>query len=220
MKTYLVGGAVRDTLLGIDFKDKDWVVVGGDPTEMLKKGFTQVGQDFPVFLHPLTKEEYALARTERKSGRGYQGFSFDTSKYITLDQDLIRRDLSINAMAMTDKGELIDPYGGKKDLDNKILRHVSPAFIEDPLRILRVARFAARFHHLGFRIAPETLSFMADMVQAGEANHLVPERIWQETDRALAEQSPWVYFETLQTIGCLKTIFPELDALFGIPQPS
>ncbi len=219
MKTYLVGGAVRDTLLGIESKDKDWVVVGSEPDEMLQKGFIQVGQDFPVFLHPDTKEEYALARRERKSGQGYHGFSFDTSTSVTLEQDLIRRDLSINAMAMTDKGIIIDPYGGQEDLKNKRLRHVSPAFTEDPLRVLRVARFAARFHHLGFRIAAETLSFMTDMVQSGEANHLVPERIWQETDRALSEQSPWIYFEMLKAVGCLAIVFPELDALFGIPQP-
>lgn len=219
MQTYLVGGAVRDLILGIECKDKDWVVVGSDPKEMLSKGFSQVGQDFPVFLHPKTHEEYALARTERKSGQGYQGFAFDTSKSVTLEQDLIRRDLSINAMAMSEDGTIIDPYNGQDDLANKILRHVSPAFIEDPLRILRVARFAARFAHLGFKIAPETLSFMQDMVDNNEADHLVPERIWQETERALGEKSPWVYFQTLRDIGCLDKIFPEIDALFGIPQP-
>jgi tRNA nucleotidyltransferase (CCA-adding enzyme) len=219
MKTYLVGGAVRDTLLQLDFKDKDWVVVGSDPEEMITKGFAQVGQDFPVFLHPDTHEEYALARTERKSGHGYQGFSFDTSKSVTLEEDLIRRDLSINAMAMSEDGTIVDPYGGQQDLENKILRHVSPAFTEDPLRILRVARFYARFHHMGFRIAPETMSFMRTMVQAGEANHLVAERVWQETERALGERSPWVYFEVLREVGCLQVVFPEIDKLFGIPQP-
>ena len=219
MKTYLVGGAVRDKLLGIACKDNDWVVVGSDPNEMIGKGFTQVGQDFPVFLHPETQEEYALARTEQKSGHGYQGFSFDTSKTVSLEQDLIRRDLSINAMAMDEEGAIIDPYHGQSDLENKILRHVSPAFTEDPLRILRVARFAARFHHLGFRVAEETISFMKDMVKNGEANHLVAERIWQETDRALGESSPSIYFEILREVGCLNVIFPEIDALFGIPQP-
>ncbi|WP_197473127.1 multifunctional CCA addition/repair protein, partial [Oleiphilus sp. HI0123] len=194
-------------------------VVGSNPDEMLKQGFTQVGQDFPVFLHPKTREEYALARTERKNGQGYQGFSFDTSKSITLEQDLIRRDLSINAMAMSADGELIDPYGGQDDLKNRLLRHVSPSFTEDPLRILRVARFAARFYHLGFKIADETLDFMSKMVLKGEANHLVPERIWQETERALSEKSPWIYFEVLRKVGCLKVVFPEIDALFGIPQP-
>lgn len=219
MKTYLVGGAVRDSLLGLNSKDKDWVVVGSDPEEMLQNGFTQVGQDFPVFLHPKTHEEYALARTERKSGHGYQGFSFDTSKSVSLEEDLIRRDLSINAMAIAEDGTLIDPYGGQQDLEKKILRHVSPAFTEDPLRILRVARFYARFHHLGFSIAPETLAFMKEMVKEGEANHLVAERVWQETERALGENSPWVYFSTLREVGCLQIVFPEIDKLFGIPQP-
>lgn len=219
MKIYLVGGAVRDKLLGISCKDKDWVVVGSTPEEMLEQGYTQVGLDFPVFLHPSTKEEHALARTERKSAPGYQGFSFDTSKSVTLDQDLIRRDLSINAMAMAEDGSIIDPYGGQQDLEKKILRHVSPAFIEDPLRVLRVARFAARFHHLGFKVAPETLAFMKEIVQSGETDHLVAERIWQETERALGEKSPWIYFEILREVGCLSVIFPEIDALFGIPQP-
>lgn len=218
MKTYLVGGAVRDKLLDIDSKDKDWVVVGSNTQEMLQLGYSQVGCDFPVFLHPKTKEEYALARMERKSGQGYQGFSFDTCKDITLEQDLLRRDLTINAMAIDDQGNIIDPYNGQKDLNNKLLRHVSPAFIEDPLRILRVARFAARFHHLGFSVAKETLAFMQNMVQQGEAQHLTPERVWQETERALGEKSPWVYFEVLREAGALAQVFPEIDALFGIPQ--
>jgi len=219
MKTYLVGGAVRDRLLKLEVHDKDWVVVGSSVTEMLNQGFSQVGADFPVFLHPQTKEEYALARTERKSGLGYQGFKCETSESVTLEEDLLRRDLTINAMALADNGDIIDPYHGQKDLQLKTLRHVSPAFSEDPLRILRVARFAARFAHMDFTIAEETMQLMTDMVTHGEAEHLVAERIWQETYRALKEPSPWIYFETLRKTGCLKVLFPEIDKLFGIPQP-
>lgn len=219
MKTYLVGGAVRDQLLNIASKDQDWVVVGASPTEMLALGFSQVGADFPVFLHPKTQQEYALARTERKSGKGYQGFEVQFSKDVTLEEDLIRRDLTINAMAQAEDGSIIDPYKGQQDLANKVLRHVSEAFSEDPLRVLRVARFAARFAHLGFTIAAETLALMQKITDSGELNHLTPERVWVETQRALTEQSPWVYFETLKSCGALAVCFGELDALFGIPQP-
>ena len=219
MKTYLVGGAVRDHLLNIPVKDNDWVVVGSTPEEMLAHHYKQVGADFPVFLHPDTQEEYALARTERKSGKGYQGFSVDFGKTVTLEDDLIRRDLTINAMAQDDKGHIVDPYKGQQDLNNKILRHVSPAFSEDPLRVLRVARFAARFHHLGFTIADETLDLMRHISGSGELELLTPERVWVETERALTEKSPWVYFEVLRQCRALKICFKELDALFGIPQP-
>ncbi len=218
MKIYLVGGAVRDQLLGLPIKDHDWVVVGGTQDSMLSQGFQQVGADFPVFLHPKTKEEYALARTERKKGSGYLGFECHASPDVTLEDDLKRRDLTINAMASSD-GKIIDPYNGQNDLNDKILRHVSDAFSEDPLRILRVARFSARFDHLGFSIAKETMNLMKDIVNSGEASHLVAERVWQETARALSEQSPWVYFDTLRACGALKVLFPELDKLFGIPQP-
>mgnify|MGYP003627201467 CR=1 FL=1 len=219
MQIFLVGGAVRDKLLKLDYKDKDWVVVGSSPNEMLSKGFSQVGIDFPVFLHPKTHEEYALARTERKQGQGYTGFVCDTSESVSLEEDLIRRDLTINAMAQSKEGKLVDPYNGQQDLEKKILRHVSPAFIEDPLRVLRVARFASRFHHLGFTIAPETITLMKSMTETGELNHLVSERVCQETIRALAEPSPEIYFNVLRETGALKVLFPELDALFGIPQP-
>lgn len=219
MKTYLVGGAVRDQLLNIASKDQDWVVVGASPAEMLALGYSQVGADFPVFLHPKTQQEYALARTERKSGKGYQGFEVQFSKDVTLEEDLIRRDLTINAMAQAEDGSIIDPYNGQQDLTNKILRHVSEAFSEDPLRVLRVARFAARFAHLGFTIAAETLSLMQKISDSGELSHLTPERVWVETQRALTEQSPWVYFETLRACGALAICFTELDNLFGIPQP-
>lgn len=219
MQIYLVGGAVRDQLLNIPVKDRDWVVVGSSPEEMLNNGFSQVGQDFPVFLHPETHEEYALARTERKHGSGYTGFVCDSSESVTLEEDLLRRDLTINAIAQDQDGKLIDPYSGREDIHNKILRHVSPAFKEDPLRVLRVARFAARFHHLGFRIAPETLALMRGMTVSGELDHLVAERVCQETLRAVSERSPSVYFEVLREVGALKVLFPEVDALFGIPQP-
>jgi tRNA nucleotidyltransferase (CCA-adding enzyme) len=209
MKIYLVGGAVRDKLLNIPVKDRDWVVLNATPETMLAKGFLPVGQDFPVFLHPATKEEYALARTERKSGHGYKGFTFHTSPDVTLQEDLARRDLTINAIAEDEQGNLIDPYGGQNDLKQKQLRHVSSAFQEDPLRILRVARFAARFHSLGFEIAPETLSMMQAMVNSGEASYLVVERVWQETLRALAEPAPEIYFKTLFDCQAMGTVLQE-----------
>tara|TARA_R110001592_G_scaffold7126_1_gene40145 strand:- start:10645 stop:11871 length:1227 start_codon:yes stop_codon:yes gene_type:complete len=220
MQVFLVGGAVRDQLLNLSCKDKDWVVVGSSANEMLSKGYIQVGQDFPVFLHPSTQQEYALARTERKQGKGYTGFICNSSNSVTLEEDLIRRDLTINAMAQAEDGTLIDPYGGQKDLDKKLLRHVSPAFTEDPLRVLRVARFAARFKHLGFNIADETLALMKSITDAGELDHLVAERVCQETSRALAEESPQTFFEVLRQVGALNVLFPEIDALFGIPQPA
>ena len=219
MKTYLVGGAVRDQLLNISVKDNDWVVVGSSPEEMINNDYKQVGADFPVFLHPNTQEEYALARTERKSGKGYQGFSVDFGKDVTLEDDLIRRDLTINAMAQDANGDIIDPYNGQQDLNKKILRHVSPAFSEDPLRVLRVARFAARFHHLGFLVADETLMLMKEISQSGELELLTPERVWVETERALSEKSPWVYFQVLRDCTALSICFKELDDLFGVPQP-
>ena len=185
MKIYQVGGAVRDKLLGLGIKDRDWVVVGATPEAMLDLGFQQVGRDFPVFLHPHSKEEYALARTERKSGKGYTGFVVHASPDVTLEQDLLRRDLTINAIAMAEDGSLVDPYHGQADIEARLLRHVSPAFAEDPLRVLRVARFAARFHHLGFSVAPETLQLMQAITKAGELQHLVPERVWQEWHAAL-----------------------------------
>ena len=220
MKTYLVGGAVRDQLLNIKSKDRDWVVVGSTSDEMLNQGFKQVGADFPVFLHPKSQEEYALARTERKQGHGYQGFTVEFSKDVTLEEDLVRRDLTINAMAKDDDGNIFDPFKGQQDLTNKILRHVSPAFQEDPLRVLRVARFAARFHHLGFTIAPETLSIMKTISDSGELAHLTAERVWVETERALKEKSPWIFFETLKGCNALEVCYPELNTLFGIPQPA
>ena len=220
MKTYLVGGAVRDQLLNLKIKDRDWVVVGSTSENMLAEGFKQVGADFPVFLHPKSQEEYALARTERKQGHGYQGFVVHFSEEVTLEEDLIRRDLTINAMAQDENGEIIDPFNGQQDLTNKVLRHVSPAFQEDPLRVLRVARFATRFHHLGFSIAPETITIMREICESGELAHLTAERVWVETERALQEKSPWIYFEVLRQCGALAVCFPELDALFGIPQPA
>ncbi|BFU59944.1 MULTISPECIES: multifunctional CCA addition/repair protein [Rodentibacter] len=219
MEIYLVGGAVRDQLLGLPVKDRDWVVVGATPEILLSQGYQQVGKDFPVFLNPKTKEEYALARTERKSGSGYKGFICDFSPEITLAQDLIRRDLTINAMAQDAQGNIYDPYQGKTDLENRILRHISPAFAEDPLRVLRVARFAARFHHLGFQIAKETFQLMKQLTQSGELSYLTAERVWQETEKALTEKHPEIYFETLRKIGALNVLFPELDALYGIPNP-
>jgi len=219
MDMYLVGGAVRDALLNIPIKDRDWVVVGATPEQLLAQGFQQVGADFPVFLHPHNKEEHALARTERKSGNGYQGFDCRFSPDITLEEDLLRRDLTINAMAQDEQGNIIDPYHGQQDLQDKMLRHVSPAFAEDPLRVLRVARFAARFAGLGFQVAEETLALMRQMVTDGELDHLVAERVWQETQRALAEDHPQVYFQVLRDCGALKIWFKEIDDLFGIPQP-
>ena len=218
MQVYLVGGAVRDHLLGHPYHEKDYVVVGATPEQLLAQGFQPVGKDFPVFLHPETKDEYALARTERKSGHGYHGFEFHTDPSVTLEQDLIRRDLTINAMAMDNDGNVYDPYGGQQDLCNKVLRHVSDAFVEDPLRVLRIARFAARYHALGFVVAPETLLLMQELAESGELDALTPERVWKETSRALMEAHADVYFETLRTCGALKVLFPELDALFGIPQ--
>lgn len=219
MQIYLVGGAVRDQLLDYPVKDRDYVVVGATVDDMLQQGFSPVGKDFPVFIHPISKDEYALARTERKSGLGYKGFEIFASPDVTLEQDLQRRDLTINAMALSD-GQLIDPYGGKADLDSKVLRHVSDKFTEDPLRVLRVARFAARYAHLGFTIAPETMTLMRQITGNGELQSLVAERVWQELERALAEQSPWVFFETLRECGALAVILPEIDTLFGVPQPA
>jgi len=216
MKIYQVGGAVRDKLLGKSCKDKDWVVVGATPETMLAQGFIQVGKDFPVFLHPETHEEYALARTERKIGAGYTGFQVHSSAEVTLEEDLCRRDLTINAIAEDSSGQLIDPFQGKADLEAGILRHVSPAFIEDPVRILRIARFAARFD---FAIADETMELMCDMVMQGEVDALVAERVWQETVKALSEPKPQLYFSILRQCGALARIFPEIDRLFGIPQP-
>ncbi|MDO8329525.1 MAG: multifunctional CCA addition/repair protein [Fluviicoccus sp.] len=218
MEVYLVGGAVRDALLGRPFTERDWVVVGATPENLLAQGYKPVGKDFPVFLHPDTAEEYALARTERKSGHGYHGFICDATPSITLEEDLLRRDLTINAMAQTADGRIVDPYDGLADLNNRVLRHVSAAFGEDPLRVLRVARFAARYALLGFTIAPETLALMQTMVAAGEIDHLTPERVWQETHKALAEDSPAVYIEVLRACGALSRLFPEIDALFGVPQ--
>ncbi|GGP86081.1 multifunctional CCA addition/repair protein [Shewanella ulleungensis] len=219
MKIYLVGGAVRDTLLNQTVVDKDYVVVGSSVEEMLEQGYQQVGKDFPVFLHPKTQQEYALARTERKTGNGYQGFSCDANKQVTLAEDLLRRDLTINAIAQDEHGTLYDPYHGIEDIKAKTLRHVSQAFVEDPLRVLRVARFAARFHHLGFTVAPETIQLMTDIANSGELEHLTPERVWQECDKALGSQSPQIFFEVLKQCQALAVLFPEIDALFGVPQP-
>ncbi len=210
MKTYLVGGAVRDLLLHYPHKEKDWVVVGSTPEEMIAHGFKPVGKDFPVFLHPQTRDEYALARTERKSGRGYTQFNFHASPDVTLEEDLKRRDLTINAIAQDDEGNIIDPYDGRADLKNKILRHVSPAFIEDPVRILRVARLMARFYHLGFTIAPETLVLMREMVGNGEVDALVAERVWQEWQRALQEKDPLQFLLVLNNCEALAVLLPEL----------
>ncbi|ATF09661.1 multifunctional CCA addition/repair protein [Candidatus Enterovibrio altilux] len=217
MNIFLVGGAVRDQLLGLDVKDQDWVVVNADIKTMLKAGYKQVGTDFPVFLHPKTHEEYALARIERKSGQGYTGFVCDFAPDVTLEEDLQRRDLTINAIAQADDGSLIDPYGGKTDLDNKILRHVSPAFIEDPLRTLRVARFAARFHSLGFQVADETMVLMSKIVESGELNTLTPERVWMEWKKSLYTSRPDVFHSILRDCGALAVVLPEIDALFGVP---
>lgn len=219
MKMFLVGGAVRDALLGLPVKDKDWVVVGATPEMMLAQGFQQVGRDFPVFLHPESREEYALARTERKSGNGYTGFVTWSSPDVTLEQDLQRRDLTINAIARNTNGELIDPYLGQKDIHARLLRHVSAAFVEDPLRVLRVARFAARFAHLNFRVADETQALMREMARSGELAHLTPERVWKETERALETRNPQVYFQVLRDCGALQILFPELDNLYGVPAP-
>jgi tRNA nucleotidyltransferase (CCA-adding enzyme) len=220
MKIYLVGGAVRDKLLGIPVKDRDWLVVGSSVEEMLALDYQQVGKDFPVFLHPVTKEEYALARTERKSGKGYTGFKVYADKSVTLEEDLLRRDLTINAMAEDEDGKLVDPLNGRQDLENKILRHVSDAFTEDPLRVLRVARFAARFHHLGFTIADETMQLMQELSSGEELDHLINERIWTETGNALQEKSPQVYIQVLENCKALVKILPEVANLFGVAQPA
>ena len=215
METYLVGGAVRDQLLGLPVRERDWVVVGATPEAMLALGYTPVGRDFPVFLHPETRDEYALARTERKTGHGYTGFATSSDPGITLEQDLLRRDLTINAMAETAAGELIDPYGGREDLENGVLRHVSAAFAEDPVRILRIARFAARFARLGFHVAHDTNKLMRTMVAQGELDYLVPERVWAELVKALAEDTPARFFEVLQGCGALDKLFPEMAPLAG-----
>ncbi len=219
MEVYLVGGAVRDELLGRPVRERDWVVVGSTPQVMLDAGYRQVGRDFPVFLHPDTNEEYALARTERKTGRGYHGFELRYSPDVTLEDDLRRRDLTVNAIARAPDGRLIDPCGGQRDLEARVLRHVSEAFDEDPVRILRVARFLARFQPLGFNVATETLARMRAMVASGEVDALVAERAWQETDKALAEPAPEAWLRLLHDCGALARIYPELDALYGVPQP-
>lgn len=219
MKIYLVGGAVRDSLLNLPVTERDWVVVGATPEYMLAQGYQQVGKDFPVFLHPVTRDEYALARTERKSGSGYHGFTCYAAPDVTLEQDLMRRDLTINAIAKSADGELFDPYHGQQDIEKRLLRHVSDAFGEDPLRVLRVARFAARFAHLGFSVAPETQQLMQQMVDSGELEALTPERVWKETEKALQTQEPQIFFQVLRDCGALKVLFPEVDALFGVPAP-
>jgi tRNA nucleotidyltransferase (CCA-adding enzyme) len=225
MKTYLVGGAVRDALLGRPCTEHDYVVVGARPEDLLALGYRAVGKDFPVFLHPRSGDQYALARTERKTGAGYYGFATRFSPDVTLEEDLARRDLTINAMARSIEGDacgsdVVDPFGGRRDLEARVLRHVSPAFVEDPLRVLRVARFAARFAPLGFTIAPETMQLMQDIVRSGELRALVAERVWVETERALGEQTPAVYFEVLRQCGALAVLLPEIDCLFGVPQPA
>jgi len=219
MKVYLVGGAVRDELLGIPVTERDWCVVGATPAELESRGYRPVGRHFPVFLHPETGEEYALARTERKTGSGYHGFEFHTDPGVTIDEDLGRRDLTINAMARDEDGRLIDPHGGAGDIDKRVLRHVSEAFTEDPVRILRVARFAARFASRGFTIADETRELMQAMVRSGEVDALVPDRVWREAEAALGENAPQVFFLALRDCGALAILFPEIDSLFGVPQP-
>ena len=220
MQVYLVGGAVRDGLLGLPVKERDWVVIGATREELLKARYKEVGREFPVFLHPMTQEEYALARRERKVAPGYRGFTVEFGPEVTLEQDLGRRDLTINAIAQAGDGTLLDPYGGRRDLEARLLRHVSPAFVEDPVRVLRVARFAARFAPLGFRIADETLELMRTMVERGEIDALVAERVWQETDKALRERGASEFFRVLRECGALRSVYPELDALFGVPQPA
>lgn len=219
MKSYLVGGAVRDNLLQLPIKDRDYMVVGATPEQMFELGYKQVGKDFPVFLHPKTQQEYALARTEQKTGSGYAGFSCDASPDVTLEEDLLRRDLTINAIAQDDKGVLFDPYNGIADIENKLLRHVSDAFIEDPLRVLRVARFAARFHTIGFTVADETLALMTRISQSGELQALTPERVFLELDKALSTDSPHIFIQVLNQCQALEILFPEIHALFGVPQP-
>ena len=219
MKIYLVGGAVRDRVLGKPVREKDWCVVGATPEEMTRRGYRKVGKDFPVFLHPETGEEYALARTERKTAPGYHGFRFDASPAVTIEEDLLRRDLTVNAIAEDEAGNLIDPFGGVRDIRDRTLRHVSDAYREDPVRILRTARFYARFAADGFTIAGETLGLMAEMVATGEAAALVPDRVWKETELALRGPAPQLFFRVLQSCGALEVVFPELDTLFGVPQP-
>ncbi len=219
MEIYQVGGSLRDELLGLPVGERDWVVVGATPDELESQGFRAVGRDFPVFLHPRTGEEHALARTERKTAPGYRGFAIHSTPDVTLEQDLERRDLTINAIARDRAGRIIDPYGGRRDVELRLLRHVSPAFVEDPVRILRVARFAARFASFRFRVADETLELMRTIVTNGEAAALVPERVWAETEKALATDAPAVYFRVLRECGALAAVFPEIDRLFGVPQP-
>jgi tRNA nucleotidyltransferase (CCA-adding enzyme) len=219
MQVYLVGGAVRDEQLGLPVKERDWCVVGATPEDMKQAGYRQVGKDFPVFLHPQTGEEYALARTERKTAAGYHGFEVNTDPGVTIEDDLGRRDLTINAIAQDANGNLVDPYGGIADIRHRILRHVSDAFVEDPVRVLRVARFAARFSSLGFAIAAETMALMRSITASGEIDALVTDRVWKETELALGGASSRVYFETLRDCGALAILFPEVDALFGVPQP-
>lgn len=219
MQRYLVGGAVRDQLLKIDVYDRDWVVVGSTPEQLLEKGYTAVGKDFPVFLHPESKEEHALARTERKIGAGYTGFECYFAADVTLEEDLMRRDLTINAMAQDPNGNIIDPFNGQADLNDRVLRHVSDAFTEDPLRVLRVARFAAKLDHLGFTIAEETLDLMRQIAHSGELSNLTPERVWQEWHKSLSTENPQVFLSVLRECDALKILLPELDALFGVPQP-
>lgn len=219
MEQYLVGGAVRDRLLGIPVYDRDWVVVGSTPENMLAKGFEQVGKDFPVFLHPQTKEEYALARKERKQGVGYHGFAVEFDESVSLEEDLVRRDLTINAIAQDDNGRLIDPYGGQKDIENRVLRHVSDAFVEDPLRVLRVARFAAKLAPFGFELAPETQALLSDMALSGELIELTPERVWQELVKVLNSDAPSRFFTCLHSVNALSVLFPEIAQLEGVTQP-
>ena len=218
-KIYLVGGAVRDTLLGVQPKERDWVVVGSTTDEMLDKGFKQVGASFPVFLHPKNAEEYALARTEKKQGHGYHGFNVDFHPGVTLEEDLQRRDLTINAIARDEDGSLVDPYGGQQDLEQKILRHVSDAFVEDPLRVLRVARFAARFAGFGFRVHESTMALMQEITRSGELQHLAAERIWREVELAMKTEKPSVFVSVLRECGALEVLLPEVNRLFGVPQP-
>jgi tRNA nucleotidyltransferase (CCA-adding enzyme) len=219
MQVYLVGGAVRDALLGLPVKERDWVVVGSTREELARLKYREVGRDFPVFLHPETHEEYALARLERKTAPGYRGFAVEFGPEVTLQEDLARRDLTINAIAQAGDGAIVDPHGGQRDLQARLLRHVSPAFVEDPVRILRIARFAARFAALGFTVAPETMALMRDMVERGEVDALVAERVWQETEKALREPGASVFFQVLRDCGALKVVYPEINALWGVPQP-
>lgn len=219
MKVYLVGGAVRDEKLGIPVKERDWCVVGSTPDALVALGYKPVGKDFPVFLHPQSGEEYALARTERKTGAGYHGFKFHADPDVTIEEDLRRRDLTINAIAIDEDDSIIDPFGGVADIESRVLRHVSDAFVEDPVRILRVAKFAARFAALGFTIADDTIGLMSEMVANGEVDALVPDRVWKETEAALANDNPQVFFDVLRQCGALKRLYPEIDSLFGVPQP-